>query len=138
MRVYLDSSALLKRVIAEVESPDLVDAIDGYHHRGAALVSSSLAWIEVARALRNVGNTRFVDVADDVDEALAGVLEEPIQTETISLARRVGPNVLRSLDAIHLASALIVDADLVLTYDDRLAQACATNDLRVAMPGRAT
>jgi len=52
-----------------------------------------------------------------------------------ALARRVRPDRLRSLDAIHLASALVIDADVVLTYDERLARACADNGLRVATPG---
>lgn len=136
MRIYLDSSALLKRVIRESESVELVAALDDQHSRGAALVSSSLAWIEVARALRNRADASFAEVANHVDDALAGVQEEPIQAETVSLARRMRPNVLRSLDAIHLASALIIDADLMLTYDDRLASACADNGVAVAMPGR--
>ncbi|MGH3613322.1 MAG: hypothetical protein ACRDRK_12170 [Pseudonocardia sp.] len=55
--------------------------------------------------------------------------------EVVSLARRVSPDALRSLDAIHLASALLVDADLVSTYDGRLALACEENGLAVAKPG---
>lgn len=136
MRIYLDSSALLKRVIRESESSELVAALDDQHNRGAALVASSLAWIEVARALRNRADASFSEVANHVDDALAGVQEEPIHAETVSLARRIRPNVLRSLDAIHLASALIIDADLMVTYDDRLASACADNGVAVAMPGR--
>src|SRR5437588_107580 len=123
MRVYLDSSALIKRVVIESWSDELVDTIDLHHQQESPLISSSLAWIEVARALRNRADVGFTDVADAADNALAGVLEEPILPETVGLARRVSPNLLRSLDAIHLASALIVDADLVLTYDDRLAEA---------------
>ncbi len=88
MRVYLDSSAVLKRVLAEVESADLVATLDKHHAEGAVLVASSLAWIEVARALR-------------------------------------------SLDAIHLASALMLDADVVPTYDQRLAAACIDGGLAV-------
>lgn len=137
MWIYLDSSALIKRVVTEAESPDLVTAVDNYHGHGEALVSSSLAWIEVTRALRNRTESRLAEVADDVDAAMSGVMEQAIQPQIVALARRVSPNALRSLDAIHLASALLIDADVVLTYDDRLARACADNELRVAMPGRA-
>ena len=42
---------------------------------------------------------------------------------------------LRSLDAIHLASALLLEADVVLTYDKRLAAACIEGGLAVAAPG---
>lgn len=72
-----------------------------------------------------------------MDGALSGVAEHPLVGEVVSLARRVNPNELRSLDAIHLAAALLLDADLVLTYDDSLAAACAANGLAVASPERA-
>lgn len=49
MRVYLDSSAALKRAIAESESADLIATLDKHHADGDVLVSSSLAWVEVAR-----------------------------------------------------------------------------------------
>ena len=48
---------------------------------------------------------------------------------------RSAPNVLRSLDAIHLATAILVDADVVITYDDRLAAAARHNDVTVSAPG---
>ncbi|MGH3588400.1 MAG: type II toxin-antitoxin system VapC family toxin [Pseudonocardia sp.] len=134
MRVYVDSSALLKRVIAERESAVLVAALDVHHGDGDFLLSSSLAWIEVSRALRTRFGHRLSRVASDVDAAMSGVAEHPLHPEVVSLARRVRPHALRSLDAIHLASALLVDADLVLTYDDRLRQACEENGLPVAMP----
>jgi predicted nucleic acid-binding protein len=136
MRVYLDSSAVLKRVIDEPESDALIEAVDRYYRDRASLVSSSLAWIEVARALRKLEDARFSDVGEPVDDALAGVLEMSINPQVVALARRTNPNILRSLDAIHLASALIVDADAVLTYDVRLEEACRHNGLRVTMPGR--
>jgi hypothetical protein len=44
--------------------------------------------------------------------------------------------VLRTLDAIHLATAVLVDADLVLAYDERLTHACRHNGMNVAAPGR--
>ena len=98
-------------------------------------VSSSLAWIEVARALRSLHRATLAEVADEVDAALSGVAEHPLVAEVVALARRVNPVVLRSLDAIHLVSALLLDADIVLTYDQRLAAACIDGGLAVAAPG---
>jgi predicted nucleic acid-binding protein len=135
VRVYLDSSAVLKRVLAEAESADLVATLDNHHANGAVLVSSSLAWIEVARALRSLHRATLAEVADEVDAALSGVAEHPLVAEVVALARRVHPAVLRSLDAIHLASALLLDATVVLTYDQRLAVACIDGGLAVAAPG---
>jgi uncharacterized protein len=135
VRVYLDSSAVLKRVLAEAESADLVAALDKHHAEGDVLVSSSLAWIEVARALRSLHRGTLAEVADEVDAALSGVAEHPLVAEVVALARRANPAVLRSLDAIHLASALLLDADMVLTYDQHLASACIEGGLAVAAPG---
>ena len=135
MRVYLDSSAALKRVLAEPESVDLVTAVDRHHAEGDLLVSSSLAWVEVARAVRSMCGATLADVADEVDAALSGVAEHPLGSEVVALARRVNPAALRSLDAIHLASALLLDAGVVLTYDQRLAVACIESGPAVAAPG---
>ncbi len=135
MRVYLDSSAALKRVLVEPESLDLVTAVDRHHSEGDLLVSSSLAWIEVARTVRALRGATLAEVADDVDSALSGVAEHPLGAEIVALARRANPAVLRSLDAIHLASALLLDVGVVLTYDQRLAAACTENGIAVAAPG---
>jgi hypothetical protein len=134
MRAYLDSSAVIKRVLPEPESTALVEAIDAHHRRRDLLVSSSLTWIEVARAQRRAHPGRPTLVARDVEGALSGVSEHPIVPEVVSLARRIGPDGLRSLDAVQLASAVLVDADLVLTYDNRLAEACAELGLAVSTP----
>lgn len=134
MRVYLDSSAVIKRVIAERESAGLGRALDEYYSAGEVLVSSSLTWIEVARALRTRLGTGLAEVSTHLDDALSGVAEYPMGPQVVGLARRVSPNALRSLDAVHLASALLLDADLVLTYDDRLAAACRENGLTVGSP----
>lgn len=136
MLVYLDSSALLKRVVAERESGALVEELDRYVSAQALLVSSSLAWVEVARALRTRLDSGYVAVADHVDDALSGVREHRIEDDVVGMSRRLNPNPLRSLDAVHLASALVLDADVVLTYDHRLAQACQQNGIRTAAPGR--
>lgn len=124
MLIYIDSSALLKRVLAEAES----NAIDGATHAavlaGTVIASSTLAWIEVTRALRS-----RLDSADPrliarlSDNALSGVQEAPITTEVAAVARRIGPPTLRSLDAIHLATATLLEADEVWAYDRRLLDA---------------
>ncbi|MGH3680453.1 MAG: type II toxin-antitoxin system VapC family toxin [Natronosporangium sp.] len=137
MRVYVDSSALLKRAFAEAESDPLEEALRQHAEAADAIVSSSLAWVEVNRALRRrlAGVDR--DVVNEVGEdAVAGVAERPITAEVISLARRVGPDLLRCLDAIHLATAVLVDADVLITYDDRLAAATIVSGMRVARPAR--
>ncbi|HET8930057.1 MAG TPA: type II toxin-antitoxin system VapC family toxin [Acidimicrobiales bacterium] len=138
MRVYLDSSALIKRSVAEAESDALETAIGGHLDAEHVAASSSLAWIEVSRALRG----RFDNGTGDeairlaIDAAVSGVAEHLITAEVIGLAKRIGPTRLRTLDAIHLATAVLLDADLVVAYDDRLLDACRKNGLAVATPGR--
>ena len=135
MRVYVDSSALIKRVIVEEESDELVDFLDAHYQQADLLASSSLAWVEVSRVVLARAKSS-TDTADLIDGAMSGIDERSMTAEVISVARRIEPLVLRSLDAIHLATAVLIDADLVVTYDDRLADSCRRNSLAVAMPGR--
>lgn len=67
---------------------------------------------------------------------LAGIAERHLTEDIVGLARRIRPPPLRTLDALHLATAFVLDADLVITYDHRLAEACEDNSLRTAAPGQ--
>lgn len=139
MRVYVDSSALIKRSVQEVESDAVEAALDRHVGAGAVIVSSSLAWVEVSRALRRRfedGSSSDDEIRDAVGGALSGVAEWLVTGEVVSLARRVSPSRLRALDAIHLATAILLDADEVLVYDDRLVDACRHNGLTAVTPGR--
>ncbi len=135
MIVYVDSSAVIKRVVAEPESETLDLALAGHVADQDVLVSSSLAWVEVERALRAIVDTDpRVDVGASARVAMSGIAERVIGADVVSLARRIEPPVLRTLDAIHVATAVLLDADLVMTYDDRLAAAAIRNSLDVAAP----
>ncbi|MET9314398.1 type II toxin-antitoxin system VapC family toxin [Kribbella sp. NPDC003505] len=135
MRIYFDSSALIKRVVAEDESDDLVEFLDSRYEQGDVLASSSLAWVEVSRVV--LARVRKpADAGDLIEGAMSGIDERPMTGEVVSVARRIEPLNLRSLDALHLATAVLIDADLVVTYDDRLTDACRRNALAVASPGR--
>jgi hypothetical protein len=139
VRVYFDSSALIKRSVQEAESDAVEAAFDRYVAEDAVIISSSLAWVEVSRALRtrlDSGSYGEDEIHDAVEGALAGVAERLITGEVIGLARRVAPPLLRTLDAIHLATAIMLDVDEVVVYDDRLIDACRSNGLTTAMPGR--
>ncbi|MGW6199801.1 type II toxin-antitoxin system VapC family toxin [Kribbella sp. NPDC055110] len=135
MRVYFDSSALIKRVVAEDESDELADFLDAHYEQGDLLASSSLAWVEVSRVV--LSRVKAPAIAGDlIDGAMSGIDERAMSAEVVSVARRIEPLILRSLDALHLATAVLIDADLVVTYDERLADACRRNALAVASPGR--
>jgi predicted nucleic acid-binding protein len=123
MAVYLDASALVKLVQIEIESP----ALQAYllSHRTEPRVTSLLSRAEVMRAVWAGGLP--------AQQLALAVIE---QTEQVALTRVVLdqagallPGVrLRTLDAIHLASALAIGAELrtLITYDLRLQQAAAT------------
>jgi uncharacterized protein len=80
--------------------------------------------------------TGYAAAADFVDDAMSGIAEHPIGDEVVSLSQRLNPDRLRSLDAIHVASAMLLDVDLMITYDDRMADAGQQNGLRCVAPGR--
>ncbi|UOE43447.1 type II toxin-antitoxin system VapC family toxin [Agromyces larvae] len=123
MLVYLDSSALIKRAIREPGSEAFVLALGAEQARGSQLVSASLAWVEVSRALRSrLDDADPVVIARLTEVALSGIDEAPQASEVVSVARRIGPPALRSLDSIHLATATLLDADEIWSYDLRLVQ----------------
>jgi predicted nucleic acid-binding protein len=135
MHVYVDSSALIKRVVAEKESAELLSFLDAHYQQDDVLATSSLGLVEVSRAV--LARARSPIAAGDlIDEAMSGIDERPMTADVISVARRVEPAILPSLDAIHLATAVLIDADVVVTYDNRLSDACRRNSLAVASPGR--
>ncbi len=128
--VYLDSSAIIKLVVAEPESEALRAYLTGRKER----VASGLARVEVFRALRRAhgGTPILLHHADAVLEGIALVaVDEPVLRDAAGLE----PRLLRSLDAIHLATALSLgELDAVVTYDRRLAAAAAEAGLEVASP----
>ena len=128
---YVDSSALLKLVVNEPETSaleaDLVNR-DG-------LVASRLAVLECRRAARRASHARVLQRVDDVLDAIYLLDVTPAILDD---AAEADPAFLRSLDAIHLVTALSVgDAALeVITYDARLADAAIAHGLTVVQPGR--
>ncbi len=129
--LYIDTSALLKRVVVEAESMAVQELLRDRNAAGDLLTTSSLAWLEVWRALRRAA---VADVESMANGALSGVAELPLDALVLLRARRVGTGDLRTLDAIHLASAVVIGADLLVTYDDRLAGAAQAVGLNVLAP----
>jgi uncharacterized protein len=128
---YIDSSAVLKLAIREPETAALeahVAALDG-------LVSSRLTVLECRRAARRTSRVRILQAVDGVLDA---VYLLDVTEAILDDAARADPPLLRSLDAIHLATALSIgDAQVeVITYDKRFADAARANGLTVVQPGR--
>jgi predicted nucleic acid-binding protein len=129
--IYLDSSALLKLVRAEADSATLTSWLAD--RPDTPLVSSALAEVEVLRACRRI-DERLINVG----RAVLAVLDVvPIDGEVLGAAAELPDPALRSLDALHLASALALDPDLetFVAYDARILAAARAAGLEVAQPG---
>lgn len=136
MQIYLDSSALVKRAIREPESDALIEHIDEWISEGSQLVSSTLAWIELTRAIRSRRESEPpLELIRLMDNAVAGIDESPMSDTVADIARRIGPATLRSLDSIHLATATLIGADLVCAYDRRLLASAEELGFRTIAPG---
>ena len=126
---YLDSSAVVKLVIPEVESKELLDFVCQLDRA----ISSELTVIEVGRAASRANGEAGLNRAV---EACRRIDLQPIDSHIIDRARRLQPTGLRSLDAVHLASALEPKvAPMLVAYDNRLLQAASDHQLVVASPG---
>jgi predicted nucleic acid-binding protein len=125
---YLDSSAIVKLAVHEPES----DALRTHLRRRRTLVSSALARTEVMRALVPGGETALAAGR----RVLARVDLVRVNDRVLHLAGALLPLDLRSLDAIHLATAQRLGTDLaeVVTYDDRMATSARAMGYKVAAP----
>lgn len=125
---YLDSSAIVKLAVAEPESA----ALRRYLRRRRPLVSSALAKAEVARALLPLGEP----AVRRGHEVLARLELIRISDRVLAVAGSLAPPELRTLDAIHLATARLLGSDLArfVTYDERLRAAATASSCPVAAP----
>jgi predicted nucleic acid-binding protein len=116
--IYIDSSAIVKLAVSEPESKALRRYLS---RRRAPVVTSALACTEVARALLPLGP----EAVRRGDEVLRRLQLLRVNDRVLTEAGRMRLAELRSLDAIHLASAQQVGAKLkrVVTYDARMADA---------------
>ena len=127
--LYLDSSAFVKLVVEETESA----ALRGYvASRDARRVSSALLRTEALRAVRHLGP----DARATVREGLRRVDLIGIDDRILDAAGTLDPLVLRTLDAIHLSTALAVGDDLeaIVTYDERMIDAARLVGLATITP----
>lgn len=123
MRLYIDSSALVKLVKRKAESEALRRFLRC--HRADGRVTSALARAEVVRAVAAGGPSAIAHAR----RQLARVDQINLDRDLLDAAAALfPPAVLRSLDAIHLAAARSIGAELrsVLTYDLRMQDAAAS------------
>ena len=127
--LYLDSSAFAKLVVEEAESAAVRAFLAS---RGSRRVSSALLRTESLRAVRHLGPDAMAIVRDGLRRVdLIG-----IDDRILDAAGTLAPQVLRTLDAIHLASAMAVGDDLeaIVTYDERMVDAARLLGLATVTP----
>ena len=132
--IYVDSSAIVKLVRPEVESGALAAWLND---RAEAVVTSTLAEVEVPRALRRVEPARLAGVSAVLARLSRVEIDGPVRATAAAYADEE----LRSLDAIHLATAeMLVAAGKQITafvsYDVRQSRAAVAAGFTTVAPGR--
>lgn len=128
MTVYLDSSAVVKLVVREPESA----ALRRYLRRHPVRTTSALAGVEVQRAVRGHGEAVRQRAREVLDHLILVAIDDPV----LQRAAGLDPIVMRSLDAIHLATAMELGEGLtsIACYDSRMLEAAAALGLAGVSP----
>jgi predicted nucleic acid-binding protein len=128
MSLYLDSSALVKLVTVEDGSKELDSLV-----ADREIVSSEVARTELLRAVAR----RHASLVAAAEDLLDDMSLMPVDRIVTMAAGWIRPWSVRSLDAIHLASARMLDPGLeaLVTYDRRMADAGRDLGLRTLAPG---
>ena len=128
MNIYVDSSALVKMVIEEANSPAL-----GRYFAEFSLdrqLTAAISRTELVRAVARRGAT-----VENARKALSKLDFVAITNSLLDDAAALAPPELRTLDAIHLTAALSApDLRALVTYDRRLADAAEQAGLPVVSP----
>ena len=119
MNIYIDTSTFLRGFLQDSVDHAAIKALLTSADDGT-LTSSELLWLEADRAVIRLSHEShdFESLAQDVKDALGHVTMVPLRRSTINAARRI-PQVIKSLDALHIAAAESLGdlLDCVVTYD---------------------
>ncbi|MEX2237294.1 MAG: type II toxin-antitoxin system VapC family toxin [Dehalococcoidia bacterium] len=126
--MYVDSSAVVKLILQEDESAALHEFLAKY----PVSYSSSLTVVEVTRAVLR----HAPELLSDAQNVLRELTLLGMDEEVLSRAAHVAPVTLRTLDAIHVASALElgIELEILVTYDQRMADAAGNLGITAASP----
>jgi uncharacterized protein len=130
--IYLDSSALVTFLSGRSYAPELRQFLA--ERSAAPMATSTVGFVETVRTLDKVGD--FPTIMPD----LVRTFTEILLTEEVRDAAAVLPTGVRTLDAIHIASAQIIGESLqaLVTYDKRMLNVARSVGLPVAAPGLST
>jgi predicted nucleic acid-binding protein len=126
--IYADTSALAKLVIAETQTPALRAWIS---RQDARLVTNSIGVVELRRLAARVSQQAL-----GAATTLLGRIDRLVLTPAaLALAGELPPPEVRTLDALHIASAAeLLELQVLLTYDPRMAEAAMHFGLPVHSP----
>ena len=128
--LYLDSSAIVKLIASEAQTQALFE----YLGSSGPAVTSTLARVEVMRAIQRVGDDSHAKAKAQV--TFDRIAQIRIDESILLRASTLEPAALCTLDAIHLATALSLDDHLeaLVAYDRRLAEAAELLGIAVVSP----
>jgi hypothetical protein len=129
--VYIDTSAALKLVVEEAESTAVAEYLSAAVHRGHQLVASMLLYTE----LHCAGKRRGLP-AELITTVLGGINLVDLARSDLMYAAAM-PGKLRSADAIHLATAIRLQSDVLVAYDLELVTATTEAGLHALSPDKA-
>ncbi len=126
---YLDASAVVKLLVREAETTALRRRLRDWPHRA----SSAFLRVELLRTVRRAGLPRLMEGAR---RQLSSIDLIRLDDDLLERAAEIQPSTVRSLEAIHLATALGLGNDLaaVVTYDARMSAAAQALGLPVIAP----
>jgi predicted nucleic acid-binding protein len=127
--IYLDASALITLIAGRQYAPELRQFLSG--RPGMPMGTSTIGFVETVRTLDRIGDYPHVmrDLVQNVTEILV--------TEEVRDSAALLPLGLRTLDAVHIASAQVIGTSLnsLVTYDKRMLDAARSVGLPTAAPG---
>ena len=128
--IIVDTSALAKIMVEEKESPALRGELQTLSDRGEQFSISTLAVTELRRLAIRLGIS-----AELIDPVVRPFRTLRLTEAVLQLAGRLAHKQLGTLDAIHIATGLITEAQSIITYDAEQAKAALLEGINVLQPG---
>ncbi|MDT4991961.1 MAG: uncharacterized protein QOH97_1853 [Actinoplanes sp.] len=127
--IYLDASALVTLLARRTYAQELREFLDS--RLVMPMATSTLGFVETVRTMDRIGD--YPDLMRD----LVNSFTEILLTEEVRDAAAHLPGALRTLDAIHVASAQVLgdSLDMLVTYDKRMLDVARAEGLPAAAPG---
>lgn len=128
-RYYIDASAAAKVLREEAESAAMQRFLDRVADDGCPILSSLLLETELRRIAVRVGLPQM-----DVTQLLRGITLVHPEPDFFHAAGLLGGRHLRALDALHLTTAIMAEAQVFVAYDRRLSKAAVESGFEVVAP----